>query len=100
MPSILPRGLKNIELPAFSSPESNVQASPIAAQRSSLEERRRPAAKFDHAITPGTDRIEEEDLEDDAGEGEEEELYEYHGEDDAGELSPLLPIFSAAHLGI
>ena len=100
MPPLLPAGLRGRERSLFSSPDSNIQASPIAARRSSLEERRRPAAKFDHGISPGpTDRIEEEDDEDDEGEGEGEGFYEDIGEDEAGELSPLLPIFSAAHLG-
>ena len=76
-----------------------MQASPIAARRSSLEERRRPAAKFEHAISPGPDRIEEGDQEEDGEEGEEGEFYADNGEDEAGELSPLLPIFSAVHLG-
>lgn len=82
----------------FSSPNSNLHASPIAARRGSLEERRRPAANFHHGISPGPeDRIDEEDQEDEDGmeEDQEEELEE----DEAGELSPLLPIFSAAHLG-
>jgi len=76
-------------------------ASPIAARRSSTEERRRPAAKFDHGISPGlTERIEEEvNKEDDDEEVEEEEQGEDLDEDEAGELSPLLPIFSAEQLG-
>ena len=101
MPSLLPKALQGRERSIFSSPDSNIQASPIAARRSSIEERRRPAAKFDHGISPGPrDRIEEEDQEEDEGDGEGEGFYEDIGEDEAGELSPLLPIFSAAHLGI
>jgi hypothetical protein len=81
----------------FSSPNSNLHASPIAARRSSLEERRRPAAKYEHGTLPGpTDRIEEEYHEED---DDEEEDPDDIGEDEAGELSPLLPIFSAAQLG-
>ena len=99
MPSILPKGLRAKERSFLSSPDSNVQASPIAARRSSLEERRRPAAKFEHVISPGPDRIEEGDQEDGGEEGEGEEFYADNHEDEAGELSPLLPIFSAAHLG-
>lgn len=67
-----------------------------------MEERRRPAAKFNHVISPGpTDRIEEEEQQEGDGDadGEGNELFEDIGEDEAGELSPLLPIFSAAHLG-
>ena len=103
MPSLLPKALQGRERSVISSSDSNIQASPIAARRSSTEERRRPAAKFDHGISPGPrDRIEEEDEEEDEGdgEGEGEGFYEDVGEDEAGELSPLLPIFSAAHLGI
>ncbi|KAL9075762.1 MAG: hypothetical protein Q9161_001514 [Pseudevernia consocians] len=81
----------------FSSPNSNLHASPIAARRGSLEERRRPAANFHHGISPGPEeRIDEEDQEDE--DGEEEDQEEELDEDEAGELSPLLPIFSAAHL--
>ena len=83
----------------FSSPNSNLHASPIAARRSSTEERRRPAANFDHGISPGlANRIDEEDQEEE--EGEEEDQEEDIDEDELGDLSPLLPIFSAAHLGI
>ena len=82
----------------FSSPYSNIQTSPIAARRSSLEERRRPAAKFEHVISPEpADRIEEEE------ENEEEQGEDVQdddlSEDGTGEHSPLLPIFSAVHLG-
>ena len=82
----------------FSSPNSNLHASPVAARRSSLEERRRPAAKFAHGIPPDpTNSIDDEDQEEEDGEVEDQE--EESDEDEAGELSPLLPIFSAAHLG-
>lgn len=93
----------------FSSPHSNMQASPIAARRSSLEERRRPAAKFNHLVSPAAEnRIEEEELDDEAVEEPDEDENEDEdgdgdgdiNEDDAGETSPLLPIFSAAHLGM
>ena len=99
MPSILSKGFRAKERSFFSSPDSNLQASPIAARRSSLEERRRPAAKFEHVISPGPDRIDEGDPEEDGDEGEGGEFYADNGEDEAGELSPLLPIFSAVHLG-
>lgn len=85
----------------LSSPYSNLQVSPIAARRGSLEERRRPAANFDRATSAGhTDRIEEEGQdEDEEEEIEDEDNGDDLDEDAAGELSPLLPIFSAAHLG-
>lgn len=78
----------------FSSPYSGVNSTPIAARRTSLEGRRRPAADFDRDLSPApASRIDEEDEE-----VEEEEEEEDH-EDGAEETSPLLPIFSAAHLG-
>ena len=88
----------------FSSPFSNIQNSPVAARRGTLEERRRPAGKFESAISPlRTDAIDEndhdEDDEDDE-DGDQDDDVDEDDEDNAGELSPLLPIFSAAHLGI
>ena len=111
MLSPLSRGLRGggpRERSPFSSPYSNLLASPIAARRRSLEERRRPAAKFGgdgpSPDPPVTEPIEEEDNEDgqdgDDNPDEEEDEEEDDDEDDHGELSPLLPIFSAAHLGI
>lgn len=82
----------------FSSPNSNLHASPIAARRGSLEERRRPAANFNNAIPSGlADEVDGEDEEEE--DQEEDDQEEEIDEDDAGELSPLLPIFSAAQLG-
>jgi len=93
-----PKGSKAEGQSPFSSPYSNIQASPIAARRTSLEERRRPAAKFDRLLSPDSaNRIEEEEEDDE--EQEDDDQDEDINEDDAGELSPLLPIFSAAHLG-
>lgn len=83
----------------FSSPNSNLHASPIAVRRGSLEERRRPAANFNFPISPAlADRVDEEDQDQD--DGEEEDQEEEIDEDEPGELSPLLPIFSAAQLGM
>ena len=78
----------------FSSPFSGLLSSPLAARRSSREERRRPAADFDQDASPAQHMKIDEEPEEDGEEEVEEEL----GEDD--EESPLLPIFSAAHLGI
>ena len=87
------------EISPFSSPNSNLHASPIAARRGSLEERRRPAAKFDQPISSGpVDTIHDQDQEEEDGEQEDQD--EELDEDEPGELSPLLPIFSAAHLGM
>ncbi|KAL8657574.1 MAG: hypothetical protein Q9226_001784 [Calogaya cf. arnoldii] len=88
----------------FSSPYSARLSTPVAARRSSLEERRRPAAYFDRELSPGpASPIEEEDKDanEDANEDandEEVDEEEEEEEDGGGESSPLLPIFSAAHL--
>ncbi|KAL8951698.1 MAG: hypothetical protein Q9222_002346 [Ikaeria aurantiellina] len=86
----------------FSSPYSGLQSTPVAARRSSLEGRRRPAADFDRDLSQGpASRIDEEDEDFDQldnGDEQEEEDDEDEDEDGAGETSPLLPIFSAAHL--
>ena len=83
----------------FSSPNSNLHASPVAVRRGSLEERRRPAAIFRQGISPGPastvdDQDQEEENEEEEDQGDELD------EDEPGEQSPLLPIFSAAHLGM
>ncbi len=83
----------------FSSPFSGLLSSPIAARRSSTEERRRPAADYDRDASSGRyikideEPEQEEDQEEDVEEGDD-------GVDEDDEESPLLPIFSAAHLGI
>ena len=47
------------------------------------------------------DRIDDQSQEEeDDDDGEEEDQDDDLDEDEAGELSPLLPIFSAAHLGM
>lgn len=76
----------------FSSPYTGLLSSPIAARRGSLEERRRPAGDFEDVSPAPRIRIEEEAVE----EGDEEDDAD---EDEDAETSPLLPIFSAAHLG-
>lgn len=88
----------------FSSPFSALHSTPVAARRSSLEKRRRPAVNFNHDLSPNpTSRIDEEIEDDDDGDEDEEQVNEHDDEDSdedgAGETSPLLPIFSAAHLG-
>ena len=95
--SRLTNGRQHGERSPFSSPYTALPSSPVAVRRSSLEERRRPAADFDNDTSPGpTNRIDEEDEEDEDVDHEEEEDVD---EDGGGEMSPLLPIFSAAHLG-
>ncbi|KAL9005818.1 MAG: hypothetical protein Q9188_001436 [Gyalolechia gomerana] len=85
----------------FSSPYSGVNSTPIAARRTSLEGRRRPAADFDRDLSPApASRIDEEDEdgEEIVEHDEEVEEEDEDHEDGAEETSPLLPIFSAAHL--
>lgn len=81
----------------FSSPYSGRLSTPVAARRSSLEERRRPAAYFDRELSPGPIDEEDENVNEDDNDNDDEEVDE--DEDGGGESSPLLPIFSAAHLG-
>jgi len=82
----------------YSSPRTGLPASPVATRRGLLEERRRPSRNFNYAASPAPVlTIEEEGPEeDDEVEDEEEEM----DEDGGAETTPLLPIFSAAHLGI
>jgi len=83
----------------FSSPFSGLLSSPIAARRGSIEERRRPAADFDRDASSARHvKIDEEPEEEEGDQEDIEEEVEDVDEDD--EDSPLLPIFSAAHLGI
>ena len=83
----------------FSSPNSNLHASPVAVRRGSIEERRRPAAIYGQGIPPGSvSSVDEQDQEEENEEEEDQE--EDLDEDEPGEQSPLLPIFSAAHLGM
>ena len=77
----------------FSSPFTAAQISPEGARRSFPNERRRAAADYNSENEDEDDAIEEEDEEGgDGNEGEDDE-------DGLGEATPLLPIFSAAHLG-
>lgn len=82
----------------FSSPYTGFLSSPVAVRRTSLEERRRPAADFDQDVSPGCGgkAIDEPEEERNIG-GEQDEHIDEDGEE---EMSPLLPIFSAAHLGL
>ena len=89
-----PRG----ERSPFSSPHTALLSSPIAARRGALEERRRPAANFNADASPAPDiRIDEEEDEDEPEEEEDEGGFD---EDGQGDTTPLLPLFSAAHLGL
>ena len=79
----------------FSSPYTAHQTSPETPRSHRRLQRRRIAADYDD-----TDITEEED---DALHEEEEDVGDEDGGEDEGNLgesTPLLPIFSAAHLGI
>ena len=85
----------------FSSPFSGLlDSSPLAARRGSREERRRPAADFDQDPPSAQHMKIDEEPEEDEGEEEGHAEEEDEGIDEDDEGSPLLPIFSAAHLGI
>ena len=93
------KGRRNRDRSPFSSPYAGIQASPIAAQRSTQEERRRAAADFDGDDSlPDDDGLDEEEEENDEIHVQDEDGDE--GEGDHGETTPLLPIFSAAQLGM
>ena len=89
---------------------TSLLSSPIAARRSAVEGYRRPVVDFHHDVTPGRESKVDEDQDARGGgqeseQEEDEELDEATGEDvddEDGdeEATPLLPIFSAAHLGI
>jgi hypothetical protein len=90
----------------FSSPFTTT-TSPIASRRTIANDRRSPAADFGSSNDRNNNGVSSEAVEDDEEgeedgvddedeEGDEEDGQE--GEDGVGETSPLLPIFSAAHL--
>ena len=92
----------------FSSPFT-ATASPVALRRSRANERRRPGAGYNAADDLNNnenssenaveDEDEDEQEEEDGGEdADEDEDSNADDEDGAGESTPLLPIFSAAHL--
>jgi hypothetical protein len=90
----------------FATPYTALLSSPIAARRRSLEELRRPAADLDYDVTPGLDSKIDEDRYDEVDEqaqehedDEDDALDEDMDEDGDEGGTPLLPIFSAAHLG-
>ena len=86
---------ENKESSPFSSPLAISVISPLAARRSSLDERRRPAAGFrEEDPLLGDEDSQRSDGDQDLTAGVEE-----GGEDEDHQGSPLLPIFSAAHLG-
>ena len=80
----------------FSSPYSGLRSSPVATRRPPAEERRRAGADFDN--DDATNRQDDIDEEDEDHVDQEDEADE--DEDGHGETTPLLPIFSAVHLGV
>lgn len=93
----------------FSSPFT-IAFSPETNRRPTHNERRRPAADFDASGDTGDesntnaeeddDVAEEEEEEEDEGDEDEDEDEEDDADEDGpGEITPLLPIFSAALLG-
>ena len=77
----------------FSSPYAGGASSPLLAARcGGLEDHRRPAADFDDGVPADEHDIMEGSDEDAESEDEVDE--------DGGRRTPLLPIFSAAHLGL
>ncbi|KAL8808551.1 MAG: hypothetical protein Q9182_000102 [Xanthomendoza sp. 2 TL-2023] len=95
---LMGRDRQHGERSPFSSPYSARLATPVAVRPSSLEERRRPAANFNQDIYPSpASPIDEED-EDEAQDANGDDDEAEDDEDGASESSPLLPIFSAAHL--
>lgn len=94
----LGKGRARKEKSPFTSPYTGLLSSPVANRRGSLEERRRPAADFDQDVSPSRGGKINDEQEEDHGNGEEQ--VEDTDEDGDEEMSPLLPIFSAAHLGI
>lgn len=94
----LGKGRHHEDRSPFVSPHTALLSAPVAARRSSLEERRRPAAEFNQIVSPGvTGKIDEEREEEE--EGDEQDLDDGLDEDGDEDFTPLLPIFSAAHLG-
>ena len=91
------RGRPQAERSPFSSPYAALVSSPVGARRGSLEERRRPAANFNADVSPAPDiKIDEHEEEEELEDEDEGDV----DEDGEGDTTPLLPIFSAAHLGI
>lgn len=94
----LGKGRHREERSPFSSPYTALLSAPVAARRTSLEERRRPAAEFNQDVSPGvTGKIDEEREEEEEGDGQDAD--DDLDEDGDEDMTPLLPIFSAAHLG-
>lgn len=91
------KGRRRVEQHSPFSSQYADQSSPITARYQRLEARR-ATADFTETELEDENTEDEPDEEDDAAGGEEEEIDEEEDED-GDEDTPLLPIFSAAHLG-
>ena len=96
----------------FPSPRTALLSSSIAARRRGVEGSQPPASDLDHDPTPGTNGKLDQDRQDRRGgqqqewegddipeEGPDEDMDGDMNEDGDDDVTPLLPIFSAAHLG-
>jgi hypothetical protein len=83
----------------FSSPLTGVDSSPVVAKDSRMQRRRRASAEFPDEADDGGDDAPEIEVDSPSEEDQEEDPEEDENEDGLGEQTPLLPIFSAAHLG-
>ena len=91
------KGRGRVEQHSPFSSQYNDQSSPIVERRKRLDARH---ASADFTETDLDDEnIDEEDEEEDAEQEEEEDADEGEDNEDGHEDTPLLPIFSAAHLG-
>jgi hypothetical protein len=86
------KGRRRVEQHSPFSSQYADQSSPIVARHQRLEAR--------HATADFTEtEIEDEDTEDEEDVEQEDEEIEVEDDEDGDEETPLLPIFSAAHLG-
>lgn len=89
------KGRGGVDQSTFSSRYTAEQSSPCGTRGSRVEERRRLAADPDES-----EGREDDDDDDDLDVEEDDEGAEQEDEDGNVDATPLLPIFSAAHLGI
>lgn len=94
------KGRRRVEHSPFSS-QFNDRSSPIVARNQRLGARRATADFTETEVDDDITETEDDGDGDDNDEGEDEEEDDQAEEDEDGEEdSPLLPIFSAAHLGM
>ena len=96
------RGRRHANHSPFSSPYDDRRDSPASARTPSRNARRRPARDYDGSEHSHEDEREHDDNEEaveDGDDHDEEDEDDEDDEDGLGESTPLLPIFSAEHLG-